>query len=73
MSPGAIWPACDKQLRRRLSDELDRGVRRAHHLGRHLQIRSEDDDSYEVMETYDRETLTYKKLVLRGNRLVGAI
>jgi NAD(P)H-nitrite reductase large subunit len=31
------------------------------------------DDGYEVMEAYDRETLTYKKLVLRNNQLVGAI
>jgi NAD(P)H-nitrite reductase large subunit len=31
------------------------------------------DDGYEVMETYDRETLIYKKLVLRDQRLVGAI
>lgn len=27
----------------------------------------------EVMEEYDRETLTYKKLILRNDRLVGAI
>ena len=31
------------------------------------------DDGYEVMESYDRETLIYKKLVLRDHRLVGAI
>ena len=31
------------------------------------------DDGYEVMEAYDRETSIYKKLVLRHNRLVGAI
>ena len=33
----------------------------------------EDEDRYEVMETYDREATTYKRLVLRGDRLVGAI
>ncbi len=33
----------------------------------------EDRDRYEIMEKYDREDSTYKKLVLRGNRLVGAI
>lgn len=33
----------------------------------------ENKDEYEIMEKYDRETSTYKKLVLRGNRLVGAI
>ena len=33
----------------------------------------EDKDRYEVMEEYDREVPVYKKLVLRGNRLVGAI
>jgi NAD(P)H-nitrite reductase large subunit len=31
------------------------------------------DDGYDVMEAYDRETLIYKKLVLRNHRLVGAI
>jgi NAD(P)H-nitrite reductase large subunit len=31
------------------------------------------DDGFDVMETYDRETLTYRKLVLRDHRLVGAI
>jgi len=33
----------------------------------------EDKESYEVMDYCDRETPVYKKLVLRGNRLVGAI
>jgi NAD(P)H-nitrite reductase large subunit len=33
----------------------------------------EDLDRYEIMEDYDRGALTYKKLVLRSNRLVGAI
>lgn len=32
-----------------------------------------DADSYEIMEAYDREALSYKKLVLRNRRLVGAI
>ena len=30
-------------------------------------------DNYEVIEKYDRETPTYQKLILRDNRLVGAI
>lgn len=30
-------------------------------------------DEYEIMERYDREAPAYKRLVLRGNRLVGAI
>jgi NAD(P)H-nitrite reductase large subunit len=33
----------------------------------------EDADRYEVIERYDREVPVYQKLVLRGNRLVGAI
>ena len=33
----------------------------------------EERDSYEVMEEYEREVPLYKKLVLRGRRLVGAI
>jgi NAD(P)H-nitrite reductase large subunit len=33
----------------------------------------EDGDRYEIIDDYDRETLTYKKLVLRGHRLVGAV
>ncbi|MBN1246013.1 MAG: NAD(P)/FAD-dependent oxidoreductase [Anaerolineae bacterium] len=33
----------------------------------------EDGDRYEIMDDYDRATLTYKKLVLRGHRLVGAM
>ena len=32
-----------------------------------------DGDGYEIMERYDRETPAYKRLVLRDNRLVGAI
>lgn len=32
-----------------------------------------DDPAYEVMERYDRQALTYKKLVLRGSCLVGAM
>jgi NAD(P)H-nitrite reductase large subunit len=31
------------------------------------------DEGFDVMEEYDRETLVYKKLVLRNDRLVGAI
>jgi NAD(P)H-nitrite reductase large subunit len=30
-------------------------------------------DNYQVMEKYDRETPIYRKLILRDNRLVGAI
>lgn len=33
----------------------------------------ENEDEYEIMEKYDREASTYKKLVLRGKRLVGLI
>ena len=33
----------------------------------------EDSDRFEIAEKYDRETGTYKRLVLRGDRLVGAI
>ncbi|MBN1936737.1 MAG: NAD(P)/FAD-dependent oxidoreductase [Anaerolineae bacterium] len=33
----------------------------------------DDDPSYEVMDKYDRQALIYKKLVLQGNRLVGAM
>jgi NAD(P)H-nitrite reductase large subunit len=33
----------------------------------------EDADRYNVIERYDREAPVYQKLVLRGNRLVGAI
>jgi len=33
----------------------------------------DDGDRYEIMDDYDRESLTYKKLVLRGHRLVGAM
>jgi NAD(P)H-nitrite reductase large subunit len=33
----------------------------------------DDRDKYEIMEYCDRETPVYKKLVLRDNRLVGAI
>lgn len=32
-----------------------------------------EGDGYEVLERYDRETPAYKRLVLRDNRLVGAI
>jgi NAD(P)H-nitrite reductase large subunit len=32
-----------------------------------------EDDGYEVLERYDRETPAYKRLVLRDNHLVGAI
>lgn len=31
------------------------------------------DPTYEVMDTYDRQALTYKKLVLQGTQLVGAM
>ena len=31
------------------------------------------DPAYEVLDEYDRQTLIYKKLVLRGKRLVGAM
>jgi NAD(P)H-nitrite reductase large subunit len=34
---------------------------------------SEHKDEYEILERYDRSTLTYKRLVLHRNRLVGAI
>ena len=33
----------------------------------------ENRDEYEIIEKYDREAQTYKKLVLQGSRLVGAI
>jgi NAD(P)H-nitrite reductase large subunit len=33
----------------------------------------DDGDRYEIMDDYDRESLTYRKLVLRGRRLVGAM
>lgn len=33
----------------------------------------EEQDRYEILEYYDRETPVYKKLVIRANRLVGAI
>ena len=33
----------------------------------------EETDRYEVMERYDRKSTVYQKLVLRDNRLVGAI
>jgi NAD(P)H-nitrite reductase large subunit len=33
----------------------------------------EAEDAYDVMERYDREALVYQKLVLRDDRLVGAI
>lgn len=33
----------------------------------------DDGDRYEILDDYDRETLTYKKLILRGHRLVGAL
>ena len=33
----------------------------------------EDGDRYDILERYDRDTPAYKKLVLRGRRLVGAI
>ncbi len=33
----------------------------------------EDTAQYEVLEFFDRSEPVYKKLVLRGNRLVGAI
>ena len=33
----------------------------------------DDGERYEIMDDYDRETLTYKKLVLLGHRLVGAL
>jgi NAD(P)H-nitrite reductase large subunit len=33
----------------------------------------DDGDRYEILDDYDREKLTYKKLVLRGHRLVGAL
>jgi NAD(P)H-nitrite reductase large subunit len=32
-----------------------------------------DGERYEILDDYDRETLMYKKLVLRGHRLVGAL
>lgn len=32
-----------------------------------------DQDGYEIVERYDRESATYKRLVLRDERLVGAI
>jgi nitrite reductase (NADH) large subunit len=32
-----------------------------------------DADGYEVIESYDRETLCYKKLILYNHRLMGAI
>lgn len=32
-----------------------------------------NQESYEILDKYDREALTYKKLVLHHNRLVGAI
>jgi NAD(P)H-nitrite reductase large subunit len=33
----------------------------------------EHEDEYEIIEKYDRAALTYKRLVLHRNRLVGAI
>jgi NAD(P)H-nitrite reductase large subunit len=33
----------------------------------------DDGDRYEILDDYDRESLTYRKLVLRGRRLVGAM
>ena len=33
----------------------------------------DDGERYEIMDDYDRESLIYKKLVLRGHRLVGAM
>ena len=33
----------------------------------------ENIDEYEIMESYDREALTYKKIVLKHNRIVGTI
>ena len=33
----------------------------------------EDKGRYEIMEDYDPEVATYKRLVLRGKQLVGAI
>ena len=33
----------------------------------------DDGERYEIMDDYDRERLTYKKLVLRGHQLVGAL
>jgi NAD(P)H-nitrite reductase large subunit len=32
-----------------------------------------DQEQYEIMDQYDRDTLAYKKLVVRNHRLVGAI
>jgi len=32
-----------------------------------------DQERYEIMDQYDRDTLAYKKLVVRNHRLVGAI
>lgn len=33
----------------------------------------EDKESYEILERYDRDSTSYRKLVLKGSRLVGAI
>ena len=33
----------------------------------------DDGDTYEVLEDYNRASLTYKKLILRGHQLVGAL
>jgi NAD(P)H-nitrite reductase large subunit len=33
----------------------------------------EDGEGYEVIDEYDRETLSYKKLILHHHRLVGAV
>jgi NAD(P)H-nitrite reductase large subunit len=33
----------------------------------------QDDVQYEILDEYDRESLTYKKLVLRNHRLVGGV
>ncbi len=33
----------------------------------------QDGERYEIIDDYDRESLVYKKLVLRGHRLVGAV
>ena len=33
----------------------------------------DDGERYEILDDYDRQSMTYRKLVLRGHRLVGAI
>lgn len=38
-----------------------------------ITVPPQDDETYEVIDSYDREALIYKKMVLHHNRLVGAI